>query len=82
MKLYVAQSNSCNFLIITDEENKRSRIFGNDFSQEQIDFAVDIFTKGDFPMSLCLGFWETGNHAFDGLFDIHYLAYCDEMKRR
>ncbi len=75
-RLYEAQNNYTNYLIIEDTD--RSRVFDWDLCEDEVaDFAAR-FERGEITdADANSDKWEDGNSAFDGLFNIKLLASID-----
>jgi hypothetical protein len=75
-RLYEAQNNYTNYLIIEDTD--RSRVFDWDLSDDEVADFTARFEHGEITdADTNSDEWEDGDSAFDGLFNIKLLASID-----
>lgn len=73
-RLYEAQNNCMNFLIIEDTANNRSCVIDWDLSEDEISAQTKKFESGEILADLDPECWQPGDSAFAGTFAPRYIA--------
>lgn len=73
-RLYEAQSNCMNYLIIEDTANNRSCVIDWDLSDDEISEQIKNFESGQILKDLDPECWEPDEGAFSGTFARKYIA--------
>lgn len=76
LKLYVAEDNAMNYMIIEDTENNTGCVFDWDLSDDEVQeitnkFESDNLTSDDFNGSE----WKSMDEIFNNLFNIKLISY-------